>query len=151
MTDPSRAEVTLPYRETVRGSWLLLALIAVAGFATLAGGVAAALDASATGTERTLVPLAMVLVAIVLAFVGVTFSLLRIEVDIARLRWSFGPFGKSVPVIQIATAQAEPYRWIRFGGWAFATDSSAAGGARIPSPSRCAEPPSSFAMERATT
>jgi hypothetical protein len=117
MVDRSRSDVPLPYRETVRASWLLVGLLLIAGFVALAGGVAVAFDANATTAERIGVPLLMIVIASTLVFIGIAFLRLRIEVDSVRLRWSFGPLGKTVPMTQIAAVGPEPYRWLRFGGW----------------------------------
>ena len=117
MVDRSRGVVVLPYRETVRGSPLLMVLVLCSAIVSVAGGVATALDSNIPAMERAGVTLLMVLIAIVLVFVTVVFMRLRIEVNAVRVRWSFGPFGRSVAVAEVASARSEPYRWLRFGGW----------------------------------
>jgi len=117
MVDRSRSIVVLPYRETVRGSRLLAVIVLISAVATVAGGVAVAVDTNVPTAERVGVTSLMVIVAVVLVFVAAVFTRLRIEVNAARVRWSFGPFSDSVAVEQVAAARSEPYRWLRFGGW----------------------------------
>ncbi len=107
----------LPYRETVRGTWILALLVLPGVIGAIAGAIAAARDETVAPGIRVLIVLSMVLVVLVLAFVLVVFTRLRIEVTQIRVSWAFGPFRKAYPVSRVASAQVEPYRWMSFGGW----------------------------------
>lgn len=117
MVDPPRDALVLPYRETLRGSVLLIAAVFLAALGGAAGGLAATMDTRLPPAERLVVAVLMLLVVLVLVFVAVVFTRLRVEVDAVRVSWSFGPFRKSVPLEQVAAVRVEPYRWLRFGGW----------------------------------
>ena len=151
MVDRPRAHVVLPYRETVRGSVLLTAAVVLAAVGAAVGGAAVATDASLSTGERVAVGMLMLLVAGVLVFVAVVFSRLQVEVNAVRVTWSFGPFRKSFPVEQVAAVQAEPYRWLKFGGWGIRYGIFGGGGRAYTCRSRCAGWASSSAIASATT
>jgi hypothetical protein len=47
----------------------------------------------------------------------VFFGRLRVHADDRRLRFHFGPFGRTLEAADITAAEAAPYRWLAFGGW----------------------------------
>jgi hypothetical protein len=56
-------------------------------------------------------------VAVLLVPVSLCFARLRIEVSDRTVRFRFGPFGPTLDVRAIRSADAVPYRWVAFGGW----------------------------------
>jgi len=109
------------YREVVLSARWLPVVMGGAALALLAAaaGVAAADDANG---EDLVGAVAMGLAAVLLAAVAWWFRHLVVTVERerrggGRVRCGFGPFAQTIRAVEIAGAEATPYRWMRYGGW----------------------------------
>ncbi len=101
------------YDESVTAArWLLLA-VALAMLASVVGAVLVLVSEDTPWW----VALQLVAVGILLGFIELTFMRLRIEVRGDRLRFHFGPFGPTLKLSEVRSAEPSPYRWMAFGGW----------------------------------
>jgi hypothetical protein len=110
----------LPYSETVHTPrWFALLCEALALVTAVAVLVAIRDESAASDrllTAGLMTPAVLVLLALALIF-G------RLHIDVGphgagdALRFHFGPFGRTLEAGDIRAAEAEPYRWLAFGGW----------------------------------
>lgn len=102
------------YQESVYASRSLLALIVVAA----AGSLFSAATALRGDDGNRFVGVGLpALIGTLLIAVAVCFGRLRTESGGGRLRFHFGPFGRTLEASDILVAQVMPYSWLRFGGW----------------------------------
>lgn len=102
------------YDESVYAARWMLVVIALAMFATLGAAIATLFsgDSRQWGVAGMLVG-----IGAILGLAELMFMRLQIEVDQERLRFRFGPFGPTLKLSEIQSAEADPYRWLVFGGW----------------------------------
>jgi hypothetical protein len=105
------------YDESVHASrwfYALLTVPLVAGAVGVAGVASErTLSAPARGTLLALLGAVVVL----MVAVALVFGRLRLCVGAGALAFGFGPLRVRLAAAQIASARAERYAWLRYGGW----------------------------------
>ena len=110
MPDPS-------YREVVRAArWFTVAL-AVLSVTPVIGIIAVLRDESLSSGGRVTSVVALAASGVLMVLVVLWVCAMTVEVSATRLRFRFGPFGRTLAAGDLATASAERYQWVRFGGW----------------------------------
>jgi len=101
------------YDESVYAArWLLLVVVLA-----MAASIGGAVLVLASEESAWWVSLQLVAVASLLGAIQLTFRRLRIEVTSGRLCFRFGPFGPTLKLSEVRSAQPSTYRWAAFGGW----------------------------------
>lgn len=101
-----RGEGTVLYRDKTRSPWQLHAICGVAAAVLI--GSAIAIPAAWVSTAFGL---------IILAFVWLLFSVLRVTVSEGHVNVQLGLFGPRIPIPAIESVEALAYDWKQFGGW----------------------------------
>jgi hypothetical protein len=89
------------------------------GVAMFGGLVAPAIlrDPELTSGERVAAAVAVMLACALAGGAGLVFSRLSVRASTDGVRAGFGPFATTLAPDSIEGVRAEPYRWLRFGGW----------------------------------
>ena len=111
------SQQTPAYTESVRAEWWLYSFLALLFGGTTGALTGVAITGSIEGAEAAVFYITFALSALTSVFVIVNFTNLDIAIDDRGLSFSFGMFRRSFDWSSITDAQAEPYRWVRFGGW----------------------------------
>ncbi len=111
------ANPDLPYRETTPSPrWLLIGM-ALLALAPLLGATAAMRDPSLSGAGGVATVAVLLLASAMLLGLVMLGSKLTVEVDAERVRFRFGPFGRTLRTMDIEAAAVERYSLWTFGGW----------------------------------
>ncbi|RLT44511.1 MAG: hypothetical protein DWI58_00365 [Chloroflexi bacterium] len=105
------------YREVISPPKWFVVAIALLALAPLWGVQAALRDDSLSTARRVTLTAAAPVVAGMLLWLALVGSHLTVEVVAERVRFRFGPFGRTLRSNDITAVTAEPYNAWAFGGW----------------------------------
>lgn len=100
------------YKENVHADRPFTCVMMGLSLAFAIGGAWLLLDVGANGDG-----LALLAVSALIGGLWRLFAVLYVRVEDGQVKARYGPFGLSLPVVEIGSARAEAYRWGSYGGW----------------------------------
>ncbi|MGE3412255.1 MAG: hypothetical protein AB7L91_08550 [Dehalococcoidia bacterium] len=102
------------YQESVYAARWMRLLVALSALATIGATVPVVFGDDGS---KWFVVASLILTGAILGLVEFTFMRLRIDVTRDQMRFHFGPFGPTLKLSDVRSAEPSPYRWLAFGGW----------------------------------
>ena len=116
-TPPTSPPTTVKYSESIRASWLIIAVIS--GMLGVSTGTltAVAVKGGISGGEAAVFYTAMGLTAVFSVFVLTNFTMLIVVVTEEHLLFRYGMFSRKFRFQDIRALEVRHYSWIKYGGW----------------------------------